>query len=74
MNQSRIVANITSGVTLILVCGLCFALYPGFDLVREHLTLYITAYAVLLICGWLMSASVRSILQPPPTSQKPHAH
>ena len=62
MNPSRIVANVTGYAILILVCGVCCALYPGFDTVRTHLVLYISAYAFLGIDGWLMSSSVRSIL------------
>ena len=62
MNPSRIVANLTGYAILILVCGVCCVLYPGFDTVRTHLALYIGAYAFLGIDGWLISSCVRSIL------------
>jgi hypothetical protein len=70
MNQSRIVANIIGCTTLILVCALCCALYPGFDIVRNHWALYTGAYAILGIFGSWTSYSVRAILQLPQSSQK----
>ena len=68
MNPSRIVANVTGYAILILVCAECCALYPGFDTVRTHLALYISAYTFLGIYGVVMSSAVRSILQPPTPS------
>jgi hypothetical protein len=52
VSPARMLSDITGLVTLAILCGLCFALYPGIEEVRRDWTVYTGVYAVLSVPAW----------------------
>jgi len=54
VSLSRILADIAGLLSLALLSGLCFAVYPGLDAVRSHWMFCGGAYVLLAIGGYRM--------------------